>query len=778
MSLKRHCRLVLSPFILAAFVGVPAGLAQENQRPLLQRMAPGKVPCCKATAAWNMIEAGLNPDGSPMLPPPGGGSREASTATDLLTCFLDIELVPSSGTQNIIGTNTMTVKSLVNGLTQFTFRLRSQYNITTLTVNGVAATWAASGTYGRTVTLPTPKNAGDVFTVVVGYNGLAVSRGFGSIEFTTLSGNTAVFSLSEAYFAGTWWPVKDGDFGAPGDNSDKFLPTVWITAPSTLTSVSNGVLQGVDTLSGSRKRYRWSSNYPIAPYLVSIGSTVYGQTNYTYNYTGGSMPVNLYITPANNTAPNKAVWAKCVDMMAAYEPYFGLYPFVNEKYGIYEFTFGGGMEHQTMTGQGGGFSESVTAHELGHQWWGDNVTCKTWNNIWLNEGFATYAANLWEQYKTGTANWPAYYSAMAGSRPGTPGATVYVSDAGVADMNTIFSSNNSYDKGSWVLHMLRGVMGDTLFFQGLKDYRAAFQGSGATTDDFAASMSSTFGQDLTPFFNEWVYGGGNPAYQHAWQTFTVNGQSYLRLLIKQTQGSPLFTMPVKVRVNTTAGNQLVTVPNDALANQWFVVPIAAPATSIVFDENDWILDSSTTATTYVQGPPKVVQATPALGAAIAPQAAPSAITVTFSDNVTTTAADYVVTRDGNPEPFTFSYSAGNFTTTLNYGGSMPPGVYIVTVKDTAKSAVGAIALDGEIANASSPASLPSGNGVSSGQAVYTFTINYCPADVNHDGFVNGDDFDAFVAAFEFGDPFADYNGDTFVSGEDFDAFTNDFYFGC
>ena len=290
-------------------------------------------------------------------------------------------------------------------------------------------------------------------------------------------------------------------------------------------------------------------------------------------------------------------------------------------------------------------------------------------------------------------------------------------------------------------------------------------------------MSSTFGQDLTYFFDEWVMNGGNPTYQYAHQNVTINGQPYLRFYLKQTQ-TPLFKMPVKARVNYTGGNQTVTFNNEALATQWFVVPITAPATSIVFDENDWILDSSSAAVAYVAGPPKVVQATPALGAQIAPLSAPSTITVTFSDNVTTSASDYIVTQNGVPQAFTFSYNSGNFTATLDNGVPFGPGAYAVTVKDTVKSAVGAIALDGEIANAASPASLPSGNGVASGQAVYTFDIDYCPSDFDLNGFVNGDDFDGFMLAFFFGDIAADFDGNTFVNGDDFDFFMEAFFVGC
>jgi len=749
--------------------------------------------CAKGKSMRAMLAAGLSPGGLPQRRPvaffpdnPASdgdfGDREASTATDLLNCKLEIELIPSSSTKNIVGKNTMSVKSLGNGLTQFTINLRSQYAITALKVDGLTATSTGPGTnsYARVITLPRVYNANEVFTVEINYEGLALSRGFGSIEFTTLGGNPGVFTLSEPYYSGTWWPVKDGDVFQPGDNGDKFTAQIWVTAPDTMTVASNGLLAGTDALTGARKRSRWETNYQTAPYLISIGATTYNTWTKVYNpASGGAMTCQFFVSPASDTLAQRTAWEKSITMMETYRTMggsggFGLYPFFNEKYGIYQFVFGGGMEHQTISGQGASTSESLTAHELGHQWWGDNVTCKTWSDIWLNEGFATYSECLWEQYKPGSTGLPAYFSAINARKPTTSSLAVYKFDTSSA--SAIFDSNTSYNKGAWVLHMLRHVVGDTKFWQILQAHRAAHQGGGATTDDFFGVAAGVAGSDLTYFKNQWVLGTALPVYQYGTQTVNLGGQNYLRLYLNQTQAS-VFTMPVDVRVTAGGTQNSVVVFNNA-KSEWFLIPIPAAATATSIDPDGWILNGGKTSIAYIQGPAKVITASPALGATINFASAPALVTIGFSDNVTVAAADFTLTRNGSPVPFALTYNASTFVATLNAGTPLAGGSYVVTAKQTIKTVTGAIALDGEIANATSPASLPSGDGLANGNAVYNFTITGCPTDFDGDGFVTGEDFDAYVAAFELGNLSADFNFDGFVTGEDFDSFVATFEAGC
>lgn len=721
--------------------------------------------------------------------------REASTDTDVQSVDLDLE-VTFGATPLLKGSNTMRVRSTVNGLTQFTFMLRTNFTVqrnnsgnaadnNRVTLNGTTVatcTTPGANSYARTVTLDRAYNAGEEFTVRVDYSGEPASRGFGSIFVGTQNGVDLAASLSEPYYAATWWPVKDGDVFLPGNNADKFTGSIAITVPSALKGVANGLLTSVTNPAAGKTRYRWTTNYQTAPYLFAFSATNYNQwaVNYSYPLQGGgtgTMPVQFSIYPSSDTPGNRAAWEQTVQMLTTYRSFYGEYPFVNEKYGIYQFPFGGGMEHQTYTGQGT-FSESVTAHELGHQWWGDNVTCKLWNDIWLNEGFATYTEALWYERKPGSTGQPALVSAMNARRPNAVDDSVYVYD--VSNLNRIFSGTFTYNKGGWALHQLRHVMGDAAFFQALAQYRAAYQGSAAVTDDFVAVCSAVAGQDLTWFFRQWIYGIGAPQYQYGWTNATINGQPYLRLSVAQTQdstwpggGAPLgyFRMPVDVRI-TTAGGSTTSLVNNAARQQWFLIPVTQAVTGIALDPDTWILETGKTATTYTPGPVKVVSATPGPSAVLS--SAPAQLEVGFSDQVLPGTSNFVLTGPGGPVSLTVSYNSTTFVATLTPAAPLAAGSYSLRVTGISTPGDGRV-LDGEIVGTA----LPSGDGVPGGDALFAFTISGpvgCDPDVNQDGNVDQGDVDYLINVVGGGlnptgvDP--DFNQDGNSDQGDIDALVN------
>jgi aminopeptidase N len=733
------------------------------------QIAPPFCGCGKSRALWERARAGLPiNDGEP-----GAASREASTATDLISNDLDIEITPTGASIGFItGSNTMRVRSLVNGLTQFTFRLRSQFNVTSVTLNGstpATATTPGANSYGRTVTLDRAYNIDEEFTVRIVYNGTAVSRGFGSIEFTQqfAGGPALVSSLSEAYYAATWWPTKDGDVFLPGDNSDKAVGSIAITAPSTYQTVSQGLLTSVTPVAGGKTKYRWTTNYPTAPYLFSISTSVYNQWSQTYTYPlpgggTGSMPVQFSIYPSSDTPANRAAWEKCIPMLEAFREPFGEYPFVNEKYGMYQFPFGGGMEHQTYSGMGG-FWESVVAHELAHQWWGDDVTCKTWNDIWLNEGFAAYAECIWEERKPGSSGLPALRAAINARRPSAVNDSVYC--YATDNMSRLFSSTFTYDKGAWVMHQLRGVVGDALFYNILREFRAAYSGSGATTNDFRDLASAVAGTDLTTFFQQCVFGIGAPSYTSGWQNATINGQNYLRLVINQTQdtswgANSKFEFPIDVEITTSTGTSTVVLQNTA-RTQHYLVPITGSATAVALDPLDWILIQSKTNVAYTNGPAKIVASSPSPGSTLTQ--APATVSVIFSEPVSASAGAFTLTGPTGTVSTTFSYNATTRTATLTPTATLAAGSYTLSVADSIITTASAMALDGEWTG-----SLPTGNGIAGGPSALAFAIGSpaCPADIDNgtglglsDNAVDVSDLLFFLSEFENGSVNADLDDD-------------------
>ncbi len=434
-------------------------------------------------------------------------------------------------------------------------------------------------------------------SLTVYYHGVPPATGLGSFAFTTINANKsqAIWSLSEPYGASDWFPCKDN----PADKADS--SDVWITAPAYFVSVSNGVLEKIITNNDGTKTYRWRNRYPIANYLISIACSNYAQYNNYFKYSAtDSMLVSHYVQPDNLTNDNKAILDKTVTLLQLFTNKYGPYPFLKEKYGHAEFGVGGGMEHQTCTSLGV-YSASLIAHELSHQWFGDKITCQNWAHIWLNEGFATYGEALWTESQDGAIGYQAVIAGkMANARKAI--GSVYVQNT--SSENEIFNYNRTYSKGATILAMLRGIVGDVVFFKILKAYTASKSAYGnATTEDFQAVAEAVYGQPLNYFFKQWVYGESYPKYVFDYTISSKNGLNVVTTTIKQSANTlpTFFTMPIQLKIKTTAGDTLITVFNDK-AEQSFVLELKNTVQTVIFDPNNLILKDLTSNTVLSNAP--------------------------------------------------------------------------------------------------------------------------------------------------------------------------------
>jgi len=240
---------------------------------------------------------------------------EALDDTDVIHYDLDIEIDPAA--KRIDGSNAIIVESRINGLAVFHVRLADTFTISSVTVNGAAAQWTRIDSATLEVTLDRVYNTGERFTLAVVYGGVPVGGGFGYIEFTTQGGSPAVWTLSEPWYAYTWWPEKE-------DNTDKATADLKFTVPDTLVVASNGTLQGITYLPGNRARYEWATAYPTATYLYCFAATNYHVYTDTFSFLGGSMPVEMYIFPSSDTQANRDACGKMLDMLGTFSDLYGL----------------------------------------------------------------------------------------------------------------------------------------------------------------------------------------------------------------------------------------------------------------------------------------------------------------------------------------------------------------------------------------------------------------------------------------------------------------------
>ncbi len=503
--------------------------------------------------------------------------------------YYGLDLKITSSPNFLTGNVTIGVKSDTTVLNSCFLDLRDFLIVDSVLLNGSTTPYNHLSNKIN-VTLDHTYSQGEPFTLKVYYHGVPGSSGFGGFLFSSHSGTPVISTLSESYSGPYWWPQKD----TPADKADS--SEVWITVASNLTPVSNGVLEGIVDNGNGTHTYHWKERYAIAAYLISLAISNYTQYDTYYKYSPtDSMIITHFIYPENFNYVKPYADATA-GMIAVYSNRYGQYPFIEERYGHAEFSWGGSMEHQTCTSMGF-WGTGVVSHELSHQWYGDMITCKDWHHIWLNEGFATYSEAVYLEARDGKA---AYNSQIASDMSSARNAngTIWVQD--ITNENEIFNGARSYAKGGCVLHMLRGIVGDSTFFNIMRTYSDApnLKYNAATTEDFQAVAESVYGQTLNYFFQEWIYGENEPTYSVGWNSSLVGGDIYnMNINVNQvTNSNPtFFTMPVQIKIHTSLGDTTVTLFNDT-QYQNFQFEVVGQPLSIVFDPGNWILKNTTTVT--------------------------------------------------------------------------------------------------------------------------------------------------------------------------------------
>ncbi|MBD3225649.1 MAG: T9SS type A sorting domain-containing protein, partial [Caldithrix sp.] len=441
------------------------------------------------------------------------------------------------------------------------------------------------------VTLDRIYSQTEFFQINVIYQGKPDSRGQRYFTFDRMPYDNSdhLWTLSEPYGAKYWWPCKD----TPQDKADSL--DIIVKVPGNQKVASNGMLISTSVV-GEYTQYHWKVNYPIATYLVSLAiADYYHFQDYYKQENGDSLLLDYYVYPSQATDA-ETVFGEMHDYMDAMIHYFGPYPFPDEKYGMAQFGWGGGMEHQTITSIGtvSPFWRYVYVHELGHQWFGDAVTCGSWTDIWLNEGFASYSEALYAEW-AGYSGYPpgedAYHAYMATQRYTNDG-TIVIQDT--TDFRNIFS-RIVYDKGSWILHMLRHMMGDEIFFDVLKSYVYDFDWAygSVRTENFQRVCEQKSGLDLDTFFDQWLNYPYFPIYQYEWDVIGWNLAGYqVEVNIKQEQVQPVYIMPMDLTFEFSDGSDTTVVVQNNQRIQKYQFTLDHDPQKMLLDPKNWILKES------------------------------------------------------------------------------------------------------------------------------------------------------------------------------------------
>ena len=494
--------------------------------------------------------------------------------------------------RKVIGEVTHTLSILRDGTTHLDFDC-ADITVSSARVNGKEAKFELHDDKLQ-VQLPQPAKAGDTFEVNLRYEAKPTSGLFFILpDKDDPNRAKEIWTQGEAEDTHHYVPIYDYP-------NDRTTSDMILTVPGDWLTVSNGKLLSVQDTPNGEKTWTWRQSLPVSTYLISFVAGEYKEKADTWH----NLPVTYYV-PRGMEDTIDSTFTRTKQMLDFFSERFGV-PYPWEKYSqtaVDDFTASGmenvsattlaarDMVHADLAAERPEAADGLISHEMTHQWFGDLVTCKDWTNTWLNEGFATFGADLWEEH---------YYGADAAAYRYWRDRNTWMSSKDTFPIpivtrdidDSVEYVGNVYDKGGWVLNMLREQLGDAAFFRALKHYLEANRLQNVVTADLVKSIEESTGTNVDQFFDQWIYGAGAPR-------FTVKStydeaQKKVSLNLIQTQKVEghvgLFHLPIQVAVTTASGERLFPI-EVSKADETFTFVVDGPPLMVLFDKGDKILKS-------------------------------------------------------------------------------------------------------------------------------------------------------------------------------------------